>query len=68
MDRHVASLLAMTNKKGFIAFPTRRLGVDPNSPNLCGPLRTPRLCVEVPIWTPFEPRVRRLAYPTPYPP
>jgi hypothetical protein len=33
MDRHVASLLAMTNKRGFIAFTTRRLGVGPNSRN-----------------------------------
>jgi hypothetical protein len=24
MDRHVASLLAMTNKRGFIVFTTRR--------------------------------------------
>jgi hypothetical protein len=46
MDRHVAprqarglelvetaSLLAMTNKRGFIAFTTRRLGVGPSSRN-----------------------------------
>jgi hypothetical protein len=33
MDRHVASLLAMTNKRGFIAFTIRRLGVGPSSRN-----------------------------------
>jgi hypothetical protein len=33
MDRHVASLLAMTNKKGFIASTTESLGFRLNSRN-----------------------------------
>jgi hypothetical protein len=36
MDRHVASLLAMTNKKRLIGLTTERLGVRFGSRNISG--------------------------------
>jgi hypothetical protein len=43
MDRHVASLLAMTNKKRFIGLATERLGVRLGSRNDCvGGAEAPR--------------------------